>query len=326
MKGKDDILVSIIVPVFNVEEYLDNCISSIVCQTYKNIEILLIDDGSTDNSANICDQWKEKDKRIKVWHKENSGISAVRNMGIKFCNGEYLLFVDSDDIVHEKYVEVLLNSLFENNCEMAMINWIDKFSDGSERKHEFSTLNKLLNREEFLDHIEDKNSYKGMVWNKIFSKKIIEENNIYFDEKIFYAEDFLFVVRYASKIEKIYYEFDEHLYYYFSRNGSATRTEFNYKKATFLNIFDELIEIFQSNNVDTGRLKKHHLYFYFLAMFYLDNKKFPRNDYKRMRKKYMIDIINSKKISCFGKIKVFLMAYLPDITFLVEKRGRKCES
>ena len=94
-----DDLISVIVPVYNVEEYLDRCIESIVNQTYKNLEILLIDDGSTDNSYNICDKWAKKDNRIKVVHKENGGVSSARNVGLDVATGDYIGFVDSDDYI-----------------------------------------------------------------------------------------------------------------------------------------------------------------------------------------------------------------------------------
>ena len=109
------ILVSIIVPVYNVEKYLERCIDSLVNQTLKDIEIILVDDGSTDDSGNICDKYAKKDKRIKVIHKENGGLSDARNIGLSIANGRYLQFVDSDDFIHKQMIEILYNTIINNN-------------------------------------------------------------------------------------------------------------------------------------------------------------------------------------------------------------------
>ena len=113
-------LITIIVPIYNVEKYLRECIESICRQTYRNIEIILINDGSNDNSAKICDEYKEKDSRIKVIHKENGGVSSARNKGLEIAKGAYITFVDGDDYIDEKYCEKLLKNLKENNVECVL--------------------------------------------------------------------------------------------------------------------------------------------------------------------------------------------------------------
>ena len=104
-------LISIVVPVYNVENYLDKCIETIVKQTYKNIEIILVDDGSKDNSGSKCDEWKNKDKRIKVIHKVNGGLSSARNAGIEVAAGKYINFIDSDDYIDLRMIEILYNTI-----------------------------------------------------------------------------------------------------------------------------------------------------------------------------------------------------------------------
>ena len=113
-------LISIIVPVYNVEEYLDKCVESIVNQTYKNIEVILVDDGSPDNCPKMCDDWAKKDKRIKVIHKKNGGLSDARNKGIDESKGEYLSFVDSDDYITDNYVELLYNIISKEHADISM--------------------------------------------------------------------------------------------------------------------------------------------------------------------------------------------------------------
>ena len=114
-------LISIIVPIYNVEQYLNRCIESLVNQTYTNLEILLIDDGSTDNSGKLAEKWISNDQRIKVYHKKNGGLSDARNYGIKYAKGKYLSFVDSDDYVDMRFIEILYKTCIETNTKIATI-------------------------------------------------------------------------------------------------------------------------------------------------------------------------------------------------------------
>lgn len=117
-------LVSVIVPVYNVEKYLERCINSIIQQSYNNLEIILIDDGSTDASGKICDEYKEKDDRIIVIHKENGGLSDARNAGIKIFTGEYVTFIDSDDYVSKNMVSNMLDILEKSSCRIVQVESI----------------------------------------------------------------------------------------------------------------------------------------------------------------------------------------------------------
>lgn len=126
-------LISIIVPVYNVAKYLEACIVSILMQTYTNLEIFLIDDGSTDESGSICDRYALEDKRIQVIHQKNMGLSAARNRGISVCKGEYISFVDSDDFLHKKFIESMYNVMVESRCDMVCME-AARFYDGDEKK------------------------------------------------------------------------------------------------------------------------------------------------------------------------------------------------
>ena len=117
-------LVSIIVPVYNVEKYLPKCVGSLINQTYKNVEIILVDDGSTDQSGNICDTYLEKDNRIVVLHKKNGGLSDARNFGIEHAKGDYYSFVDSDDYLKEKTIENLVDAAENNGCQISVCNML----------------------------------------------------------------------------------------------------------------------------------------------------------------------------------------------------------
>lgn len=121
-------LISIIVPVYNVEEYLPKCLDSIINQTYKNLEIIVVNDGSTDNSGKICDEYGERDYRIMVIHKANRGVSSSRNIGIKNASGEYILFVDSDDEIEKDYVNVMARAVTNSDCDLVISNITDIFN------------------------------------------------------------------------------------------------------------------------------------------------------------------------------------------------------
>ena len=175
-------LISIIIPVYNVEQYLNRCIDSVINQTYKNLEIILIDDGSTDNSGKICDEYALKDNRIKVIHKENGGVSSARNVGLDIAKGEYIGFVDSDDFIELDMYETLLNKMLETGSQLIVCNWFYGINDNWIENQNFPVQKKLTTNEAL------ENFYWCMFsWNKLFNRKIIEK--VRFPENCGYGED-----------------------------------------------------------------------------------------------------------------------------------------
>ena len=198
-------LVSIIVPIYNAESFLDDCLESILKQTYENIEVLLIDDGSTDNSFSICEKYKNNDNRIKLIKQENSGVSITRNNGIKNANGEYIIFVDSDDVCDLKMVEILLQKSINKEVDYVLGNI--KIVDTELHDIGYCDLpNGVYSKEQYLKKIllvKDINYVCGAPYSKLFKTSIIKNNNILFDVDLSYAEDFVFnldYVKYAHKI------------------------------------------------------------------------------------------------------------------------------
>ena len=134
-------LISVIIPVYNVEKYLEECVLSVINQTYSNLEIILVDDGSTDGSGLLCDQYKDRDSRIKVIHKKNGGLSDARNVALEICNGQYISFVDSDDYVSEAFIEIMYQAIIDNDCQMSAVHGgIDFWDERSNRPHLASSL------------------------------------------------------------------------------------------------------------------------------------------------------------------------------------------
>lgn len=209
-------LVSIIIPVYKVEPYLRRCLDSIVDQTYTNLEIILVDDGSPDNCPQICDEYAIKDSRIVVIHKENGGLSDARNAGLDICRGEYVSFVDSDDYVHEKYIETLINMAVNENADIAIgehkkiygelqqlkTTTADKFSISSQ-----IALNILFQR---------KNISFIFSWGKLYKKNLFEE--VKFPQGKFHEDEFTSYII-LSKCKKISY-INSILYYYQQRKDS----------------------------------------------------------------------------------------------------------
>ena len=176
-------LISIIVPIYNAELHLSQCLKSITGQTYHNLEIILINDGSTDNSGNICNEFATIDKRIIVLHKENGGISSARNKGLDIAKGEYIAFSDDDDILHTNMIELLYNNLIHSNADIAMCNTLSIHPHKNIPPIDIQQYNtQLLSSKELL-HIVFKSSTddpmhinSNCIWNKLYKKNYI--NNV----------------------------------------------------------------------------------------------------------------------------------------------------
>ena len=200
-------LISVIVPVYKVEKYLHRCIDSILIQTYRNLEIILIDDGSPDCCGEICDEYAKKDKRVKVVHQINQGVSAARNKGIEVSTGEFISFVDSDDYIDKTYIETLYNNI--NGYDIVSCNFKVIYSDNSLKIRDYDMPNKVIVRSTKRDLFSDSlgtMAYAYVVWGKLFRKSIIEK--VKFREQA-YSEDALFVREvflYCKNIKLIPYD------------------------------------------------------------------------------------------------------------------------
>lgn len=166
-------LISVIVPVYNVEKYLKKCIKSIMSQSYTNLEIILINDGSTDNSGKICDELKEQDKRIKVIHKSNGGLSDARNAGLKIANGKYIGFVDSDDYIAEDMFETLYNINKKYNSDISIVSFYEIYKDKVIGVRDSKKLQELTKIDAMKELLIDTN-IQSYAWNKLFRRELFE--------------------------------------------------------------------------------------------------------------------------------------------------------
>ena len=210
-------LVSIIVPVYNVEKYLNKCIDSILNQTYRNIEVILVDDGSPDNCGNICDEYAIKDRRVKVFHIENGGVSNARNTGIENSTGEYIGFVDADDILFPQMYEKLLNEAVKEDADIVQCNYCYLFEDGSTKPMRRKIKTRKIEEEQTVTTFFDEDIYP-LVATKLFKSSLL--NNIRFNVNLKIAEDRLFMHDCCRKALKIVLLEDVY-YYYFQRETSV---------------------------------------------------------------------------------------------------------
>ncbi|MBQ8163799.1 MAG: glycosyltransferase [Clostridia bacterium] len=316
-------LISIIVPVYKVEKYLKECIDSILNQTYKNFELILIDDGSPDNSGKICDEYAEKDNRIKVIHKENGGVSSARNTGLDNTSGEYITFIDSDDFVDKRYLEVLYSTLKENDTNISICRFA-KYTHSS-----FIIFNEIFpekinisfNDKYFLNffarYFSFKNNIFGSACRTLFKKDII--NNFRFSNDIKISEDLLFIVNVVYNSQSISFT-NEALYFYRIDNTSASTS---YKK-NFLksqcNLSNELTKLFSKiNNKYFDKILKRYkalLCYYLLSneiKFRKSNVEYKQN-LKEIRKselyKHFKLFSGIKILKPKAKIKFFIIWFI----------------
>lgn len=197
---KSHIAVSVIVPVYNVEKFLCRCLSSIINQSLKNIEIICINDGSTDKSAKILKEFGHKDERIIVINQKNQGISATRNNGIKMAQGEFISFIDSDDWIDTNFLEKLYNAAKENHCDIACggIIRLHKFNKKIFLKHDKQIISENLQEKLELCDVPD----KSYVWNKIYKASELKRTDLKFNVGMIY-EDVIFTPQVLFKLKKI---------------------------------------------------------------------------------------------------------------------------
>lgn len=244
--------VSVIIPVYNSETYIARCLNSVINQTYKNIEIIIIDDGSTDQSQTEIKKFK--DERIKVFSKTNSGTSDTRNFGISKASGDFITFVDIDDYIDKFMIEKLMEKASEKETCLVIGNNIEVYKDKEEERKVFQGETKEIEKKQAMRIIAC--GVGGLVANKLFSRKIIKENNISFNKKVKISEDQLFFLEIAEKSEKIIYS-NQNLYFYDRRNEkSATQKYQNNMLENFVELQNAVENIFSKNKMDTNEDKE----------------------------------------------------------------------
>lgn len=230
-------LITIIVPVYNVEEYLVRCIESIVNQTYKNLEIILVDDGSVDKSGLICDDYASRDTRIVVIHKENSGQSAARNQALEIANGQYIAFVDSDDYVTDDYIEYMYSLLMKSSADVVMCG-LKKVYTIEEVLDEYPECITEYDAREALENLLYQRQIIPSPCCKLYKRELFKE--IRYPEGMYY-EDLAVIYRILDLCNKVVVS-KKQKYFYFQRKNSTMNLQFNLKKMQRIQVVNEMQE------------------------------------------------------------------------------------
>lgn len=301
--------ISVVIPVYNVEKYLSKCIESVINQTYWNIEILLINDGSTDNCGLICDKYAVKDNRVRVIHKENGGLSAARNIGLGLANGHYIAFLDSDDYIDSEMYETLVDALENADADIAACGFKEVYQNKT-------IVNSHTNSVTIYDKVGAVNSLfaetknvRFEVWNKVFKKEII--GSIRFkDRQIF--EDVYFDRNVFLKISSLVY-IDKPMHNYLKEREGNTNSHFSDSKLSIFKEFDDFInELKTIGMVDSSKrfeaFALHTSIAQYCGAVQLNASKSTRKKLKEEHYKYHFNTSNNPYI---GKMKSLFFLYFP---------------
>ena len=242
-------LISVIVPVYRVEKYLERCVKSILSQTYKNLEVILVDDGSPDQCPAICDAWAEKDARVKVIHQENKGLSGARNAGIDAASGEYLAFVDSDDYVSPHFIEELYQLLQDTGCAIGQCRFSYVKGDGLVEEGDSAFC--IYRGESLMEQLygpEEKATCFVVAWNKLYRAELFKETGIRYPEGRIH-EDEATTYRLFHEAKKLAF-LDRALYGYYTENGGSITSVFSAKRLQWLTAHEERIAFFKKNGYE----------------------------------------------------------------------------
>lgn len=325
--------ISVIVPVYNVEQYLPRCIDSILSQTFTDFELLLIDDGSTDGSDRICDEYEKQDRRIRVFHKENGGVSSARNLGLANSCGEHIVFIDSDDWIGRTHLEELIK-FKDNDIVIGGKTFVgdyrgaDKFEDN--RIYLGDDIGKVLKATLTDNKLR-------VPWAKLYKKSIIEENNLLFNLHMKIAEDTVFVQQYLCHCKSICL-INAISYFYYLKKGfikyQLTESELLYSLKTTISVYDALSQKFSLK--DDMYINFIKCYFIRLYFNYVNSCRFSLKEYRKMRTcltqikiddlKCQSHAFRHKIMYCILKNKLFILLFLYlKITSIINKiRSLSC--
>lgn len=303
--------ISIIVPIYNVEKYLDKCIKSILEQTFNDFELILINDGSTDKSGDICEYYKEKDKRIKVVNKENGGVSSARNAGLDIAEGKYIGFVDPDDWIDVNMYERMYKEIMTNNADIVVCDFVREYEDKinkkklKETKYEVNIFNNIQALKQLY-----KVKYTYVVaWNKLYKRELF--NNIRYKDGFICEDEFIIHHLLYKSVKTIY--ISEILYHYFQREGSIINSEYNIKRLDKIKALHERVEFFSEIKEFNLKYKAEKDYWDSMiwAYFIVKNKiKSSKNELKGLKEDFNHTIIDLLKNPLFTwKNKVFIILF-----------------
>lgn len=321
-------LVSIIIPVYKVEKYLEQCINSIIAQTYKKIEIILVDDGSPDHSGKICDEYARKDERIKVIHKKNGGLSDARNKGINQATGKYIAFIDSDDYVEPNYLEKLYDAITKFDTKIAQCN-IQKISENNNKLEAIGDeTEKIKDGKTMIEELYDNKWENTVVWNKLYLRQLFEDIR-YPIGKI--HEDEFTTYKILYEIEKIVI-IPEYLYCYRQREESIMGKKYNLNKLDMLEALEKRLDFFEEKDEKQLYYLTLQCYLqkikenYFSVKQWIEESELIQKILKKKYKENYRKIFKMKEVSFNKKIKWSLFYFVPNLWYAMKRKGEhSCE-
>lgn len=259
--------ISVIIPVYNVEKYLERCINSVINQELEDIEIICINDGSLDKSGDICNEYSNKDNRIRVIHKNNEGVSIAKNLGVSLARGEYICFIDSDDYIDKDMLSEMYKLARNNSCQVIISGY--KLVPSGEIIRPLYKLNKSMDPIEMISNNSLVHSHNDLCfsWRCLFNLNVIKSNNILFDNNIKIGEDFIFNLKVLSKCNKVYVTEKPFYNYNVANNTSVMRTSYKeYLEENLIKQYNEKKRLSQELGLyDITSYKKD------LANYYINN-------------------------------------------------------
>lgn len=300
-------MISIIVPVFNVEKYLPDCLNSILSQSFTEYEVLLINDGSTDKSGEICDEYTQKDPRFKVYHKQNGGVSSARNFALDKITGDWVYFCDADDLLYEKALEILIRN-FDDSVDCTMGGYIRFNEQGDILEENKIYEDNYMSIEEILfDFYHPK--YKmvnGYIWNRLFRRNVIERHKLRFREDIYIKEDGLFLIQYLCNCNNGTFYTTKPIYKYIEHSSSAMNLKIQTINKESISRLTASLECYKelkrANITNILPLAKEHVFLIRQLLLITDTSK----GLDRLRFRLFIDKMISKELSILSIISVYL--------------------
>ena len=300
-------MISIIVPVYNVEKFLPNCLKSISSQTFVDFEAILVDDGSTDKSGKICDEYAQRDNRFKVYHKQNGGVSSARNYGLDRIQGEWVYFCDADDILFNNALETLVKHINENvDCTMGGYIRVDEQKEILGENKIYKTFNMSI-EETLVDFYHPKfNMFNGFIWNRLFKRSIIEKYHLRFREDIYIKEDGLFLVQYLCCCSQGTYYTTKPIYKYIMHGSSAMNSKLKKINKEFISRLTASLECYKeikkANYLNVLPLAERYIFFVRQQLLVTDKS----TGIDRLKFRLFIDKKITKELSPLPIIKIYL--------------------
>lgn len=301
-------LISIIVPIYNVQQYLEKCVNSLIKQSYKNIEIILVDDGSTDKSGEIADGLKKNDSRIRVFHKNNGGLSDARNFGIKQAKGKYIGFIDSDDYIENEMYEFLYNNLIENKADISICGRFVNYDDGRELIQYKTGIKKVMDNVDGLITLNSFKYFDMSACDKLYEKSLFNDIEFPYGLK---CEDYYTMYKLFDKSRIIVYE-SKPMYHYYQREGSISRNKI--MDTAFIDASKSQVEYFNEYHPElmyvayTSYVFANIAHFNRFLKYNIECNEEIKLELKREVKKYLKYVLKNPNISRFKKVQALIFS------------------